>query len=137
MKLRLTAKILRTADSRVYDYQPGRNEVPYSDRLPFDILKLIRAGVVFVTPLMDGDPESPTYKEWLNERGYHLITLYNIKHCAEDCWMLEAITKKADPTPLHRKDFARNLYDGKYNQILWGLEKKNIKPETMRYQPKS
>ncbi len=52
---------------RVYDYEQGRNTVP--DRLPLDVLKLIDAGVLFITPSIDGDPESPTYKEWLNEPG--------------------------------------------------------------------
>ena len=44
----------------VYDYQEGRDEV--KERLPFDIEKLLDAGVVFITPAIDGDPDSPTYK---------------------------------------------------------------------------
>lgn len=117
---------------RVYNYEPGRNTVP--DRLPFDILKLIDAGVVFITPAIDGDPESPTYKEWLNEPGAHLITLYNVEHSSEDDWIKKAITKQADPTPFHRKDLTQDLYDGKYNQILWGLEKLGIDPNAMLYE---
>jgi hypothetical protein len=116
---------------RVYDYVPERNTVP--DRLPFDVLKLIDAGVLFITPSIDGDPESPTYKEWLNEPGSHLITLYNVEHSSKDGWINKAITKQSDPTPFHRKDFTQDLYDGKYNQILWGLEKLGIEPNTMTY----
>ena len=116
---------------RVYNYEYDRNTVP--DRLPFDILKLIDAGVIFVTPGVDSNPESPTYKEWLNEPSSHLITLYNVEHSLEDGWVNKAITKKADPTPFHRKDFAYDLYDGKYNQILWGLGKLKIDPNTMLF----
>jgi predicted RNA-binding protein len=118
---------------RVYDYEEGRNTVP--DRLPFDVLKLINAGVLFITPAMDGDPESPTYKEWLDEPGSHIITLYNVENSSEDGWIKKAITKQADPTPFHRKDFTQDLYDGKYNQILWGLEKLGIDPNTMLFEP--
>ena len=116
---------------RVYDYEQGRNIVP--DRLPLDVLKLIDAGVLFITPAIDGDPESPTYKEWLEEPGSHIITLYNVDHSSEDSWINKAVTKQADPTPLHTKDFTQDLYDGKYNQILWGLEKLGIDPNTMLF----
>ena len=116
---------------RVYNYEPGRNTVP--DRLPFDILKLIDAGVVFITPKIDFDPKSPTYKEWLDDPGTHFITLYNVAHSSEDSWVNKAITKKADATNFHRKDLTQDLYDGKYNQILWGLEKKRIDPNTMLF----
>ncbi len=117
---------------RVYDYEQGRNTVP--DRLPFDVSKLIDAGVLFITPAIDGDPESPTYKEWLDEPGSHIITLYNVENSSEGGWIKKAITKQADPTPFHRKDFTQDLYDGKYNQILWGLEKLGIDPNTMLFE---
>ena len=117
---------------RVYDYEQGRNTVP--DRLPFDVLKLIDAGVLFITPAIDGDPESPTYKEWLDEPGSHIITLYNVENSSDDGWIHKAITKQGDPTPFHRKDFTQDLYDGKYNQILWGLEKLGIDPNTMLFE---
>ena len=116
---------------RVYDYEQGRNTVP--DRLPLDVLKLIDAGVLFITPAIDGDPKSPTYKEWLDESGSHIITLYNIDHSSADSWINKAVTKQADPAPLHTKDFTQHLYDGKYNQILWGLEKLGIDPNTMLF----
>ena len=116
---------------RVYDYEQGRNTVP--DRLPLDVLKLIDAGVLFITPAIDGDPKSPTYKEWLDESGSHIITLYNIDHSSADSWINKAVTKQADPAPLHTKDFTQHLYDGKYNQILWGLEKLAIDPNTMLF----
>jgi hypothetical protein len=89
--------------------------------------------VLFITPAIDGDPESPTYKEWLDEPGSHIITLYNIDHSSEDGWINKAVTKQEDPTPFHTKDFTQDLYDGKYNQILWGLEKLGIDPNTMLF----
>ena len=76
-----------------YDYEEGRNTVP--DRLPFDVNKLVNAGVVFVTPAIDGDRESKTYKKWLDEPYSHLITLRNIDHSNKDSWIHKAITKKA------------------------------------------
>ena len=45
-------------NERVYDYQEGRNTV--SEKLPFDIDKLVDSGVVFVTPAIDGNPNSET-----------------------------------------------------------------------------
>ena len=65
-----------TPNERVYDYQEGRDTVP--NKLPFDIDKLVDSGVVFVTPGIDGDPNSKTYKEWSKEPSFHLITLYNM-----------------------------------------------------------
>ena len=65
--------------------------------------------------------------------AYSIITLYNVDHSSEDSWINKAVTKQADPTPLHTKDFTQDLYDGKYNQILWGLEKLGIDPNTMLF----
>lgn len=115
---------------RAYDYVVGRNTVPMSDRYDFDVNKLVNAGVVFITPAMDGDPESPTYKRWLDEGGSHLITLYNVEHSSPDGWIRKAITKKSD-TSGWRDNFIGKLYDGKYNQILWSLEKLRIDPNDM------
>ena len=112
---------------RVYDYDKERNTVP--ERLPFDIDKLVNSGVVFVTPAIDGDPNSKTYKEWLEEPYTHLISLYNVEHSSEDGWIKKAITKVA-PTEQY-KNFVNKIYDGKYNQILWGLEKLGINPTDM------
>lgn len=113
---------------RVYDYDPGRDTVP--ERLPFDIDKLVDSKVVFVTPAIDGDPESETYKEWLKEYGTHLISLYNVENSSEDGWIRKAITKKAS-TKDFKGNFVDKLYDGKYNQILWSLEKLGINPMDM------
>ena len=117
-------------DIRVYDYVGGRNTVPMSDRYDFDADKLVNVGAVFITPAMDGDPNSPTYKEWLDEDGSHLITLFNVMNSSPDGWIRKAITKKSD-TSGWRDNFIGKLYDGKYNQILWSLEKLGIDPNDM------
>jgi len=114
-------------NKRVYDYDKERDTVP--ERLPFDINKLVNSGVVFVTPAIDGDPDSETYKEWLEEPYTHLLSLYNVEHSSEDGWIKKAITKVA-PTEQY-KNFVDKMYDGKYNQILWGLEKLGINPMDM------
>ena len=117
-------------DIIVYDYVEGRNTVPMSDRYNFDADKLVNAGVIFITPAMDGDPDSPTYKEWLDEDSSHLITLYNVEHSSPDSWIREAITKKSN-TSEWKDNFIGKLYDGKYNQILWSLDKLGIDPNDM------
>lgn len=116
-------------ESVVYDYKENRNESP--ERLPFDVNKLIDAGVVFVTPAIDGDPNSKHYKKFLNRRHTHLITLYNLKHATPDSWIHKAVTRFASPKHWDNKDFTNNLYDGKYNQILWSLDKLNIPYKSM------
>ena len=117
-------------DVRVYDYVEGRNTVPMSDRYDFDVDKLVNSGAVFITPAMDGDPNSPTYKEWLDEDGSHLITLYNVEQSSPDGWIHKAITKSSD-TSGWKNNLVEKLYDGKYNQILWSLEKLGIDPNDM------
>jgi hypothetical protein len=112
----------------VYDYQEGRNSV--EDRLPFDIEKLLNAGVVFVTPAIDGDPDSPTYKEFTGEDYSHLITLHNLIHSSPEGWIRKAITKRGDVLPWKDK-FWEKIYDGKYNQILWSLDYLDIDPNDM------
>lgn len=109
----------------VYDYQEGRNEA--KSRLPLDIEKLLELGVVYVTPAIDGDPDSPTYKEWLDEPYSHLITLYNLVHSKPNSWIRKAVTQRGDVIPWKDK-FWEKVYDGKYNQILWSLDYLGIDP---------
>jgi hypothetical protein len=116
-------------ESIVYDYQEGRNESP--ERIPFDVDKLVDAGAVFVTPAIQGDPNSKNYKKFLNESGTHLITLHNIKHSSPDSWIHKAITRSAPTKHWKGKNFSKNLYDGKYNQILWSLDELGIPYESM------
>ena len=116
-------------ESVVYDYKEGRNESP--DRLPFDVNKLIDVGAIFITPAIEGDPNSKHYKKFLRRPHTHLITLRNIEEASPDSWIHTAITRKASPKHWQSKDFSKNLYDGKYNQILWSLDKLGIPYESM------
>ena len=115
-------------NERVYDYEEGRDTVP--EKLPFDIDKLVNSGVVFVTPAINGNPKSKNYKKWMKTPHTHLISLYNVENSSEDGWILKAITKRAS-TEGWKDNFVDKLYDGKYNQILWSLEKLGINPMDM------
>ena len=130
MNLQQTIRRILREDSRVYDYDPDRNTVPFDERLTFDVDKLLRVGAVFITPAIDGDPKSKTYKKWLDEPYVHLITLKNVIETEPDSWIHKAISKKGNPES-YRKDFVYKFYDGKYNQILWSLEKLGIDPNEM------
>ena len=123
-----TKESLLNPNERVYDYDPERNTVP--ERLPFDIDKLVDSGVVFVTPAINGNPKSKNYKKWMKTPHTHLISLYNVENSSEDGWIRKAITKRA-PTKAYKGNFVDKIYDGKYNQILWGLEKLGINPMDM------
>ena len=116
-------------ESVVYNYKKGRNTIP--ERLPFDVNKLIDAGAIFITPSIEGNPTSKNYKKFLKSQHTHLITLYNIKNSPEDSWIHTAITKSVPPTHWEGNNFSNNLYDGKYNQILWSLKKLGINNKTM------
>jgi len=117
------------SESVVYDYIEGRNESP--ERLPFDVNKLINAGAVFITPAIEGDSSSKNYKKFLKRPYTHLITLHNLKHSSPDSWVQTAVTRFASPKHWEGKDFSKNLYDGKYNQILWSLDELGIPYESM------
>ena len=117
------------SESVVYDYIEGRNEA--HERLPFDVNKLINAGAVFITPAIEGDSSSKNYKKFLKRPYTHLITLHNLKHSSPDSWVQTAVTRFASPKHWEGKDFSKNLYDGKYNQILWSLDELGIPYESM------
>ena len=116
-------------ESVVYNYKKGRNTIP--ERLPFDVNKLIDAGAIFITPSIDGKPTSKNYKKFLKSKHTHLITLYNLKHSSPDSWVHTAVTRFAPPKHWEGEDFSKNLYDGKYNQILWSLNELGIPYESM------
>lgn len=110
-----------------YRYKEGRNTVP--DRLDFDTQKLIDCGAIFICEGMDGDPNSPTYKQHFNDGSTNLITLYNVEHALKnspDSWILEAIKYPINVAPSTWKNLSLETYDGKYNQILWSLKKLGI-----------
>ena len=47
-----------------------------------------------------------------------------------ESWMKEAVKNPmTQAIPYIQKDQSKLLYNGKYNQILWGIDKKGFKPE--------
>jgi hypothetical protein len=92
---------------------------------PFDIKKLVDKGIIFVTKPGDGKGgvEEPNW-----EGGASIITLYNMDKA--ESWMKIAIKSPMPQSiPYIQKDQDKIIYNGKYRQILWGIEKKGLKPE--------
>jgi hypothetical protein len=116
----------------VYDYKEGRDDAPH--RLDFDTQKLMDSGVIIICKGMEGDPKSPNYKKHLKNGSPNLITLYNIKKAEKDdknSWILDAIKHPLEKAPTLYKNASLETYDGKYNQILWSLDKLKIPYENM------
>jgi hypothetical protein len=92
---------------------------------PFNIKKLLDKGIIFVTKPGDGKG-GIAEPNW--EGDASIITLYNISNA--EPWMKKAIKNPMPQAVSHiQKDQSKLLYNGKYNQILWGIEKKGFKPE--------
>jgi len=92
---------------------------------PFNIKKLVDRGVIHVTAPGDGKGgvDKPNW-----EGDVSIITLYNLDKA--EPWMKKAITMPAPKAIPHVQDYQEDLfYNGKYNQILWSIEKKGFKPE--------
>jgi len=92
---------------------------------PFDIKKLANKGIVFITKPGDGkggvaDPN------W--EGDASVLTLYNMDKA--EPWM-EVAVKNLMPQaiPYIQKDQDKLIYNGKYRQILWGIDKKGLNPK--------
>jgi len=91
----------------------------------FNIKKLVDKGILFVTKPGDGKGgvEEPNW-----EGDASIITLYNMSNA--EPWMKEAVKNPIPQAiPYIQKDQSKLLYNGKYNQILWSIEKKGLKPE--------
>jgi hypothetical protein len=92
---------------------------------PFNIQKLVDKGIIFVTKPGDGKGgvEEPNW-----DGGASIITLKNLSN--PDPWMKIAIkSPMLESIPYIQKDQYELFYNGKYNQILWGIKKKGFKPE--------
>lgn len=107
------------------------------NRYNFDFKKLMDYGIVFITQAHDlktGEKLPPEYDPATGEYyedSTNLITLYNIKNpvSGEQDHILSAMRS---PRPDMAEDWTarqQNLTQGKYNQILWGINEKNMKPE--------
>ena len=92
---------------------------------PFNIKKLIDKGIIFVTKPGDGEG-GIAEPNW--EGDASIITLYNMSNA--EPWMKKAIkTPILQAIPYIQKDQNKLIYNGKYNQIVWGIEKKGLDPK--------
>jgi hypothetical protein len=92
---------------------------------PFDIKKLVDKKIIFVTKPGDGKGgvEEPNW-----EGDASIITLYNMTKA--EPWMKQAVKSPMTQAISYiQKDQDKLLYNGKYNQILWGINKMGLKPE--------
>jgi len=106
-------------------------------RYNFDFKKLMDHGIVFITQAHDlstGERIKPviepsTQKEW--DESTNLITLYNIKNPVkgeQDYIYLALRHPRPDQAPTWTEN-QETISDGKYQQILWGINHKNMRPE--------
>jgi hypothetical protein len=92
---------------------------------PFDIKKLVDKKIIFVTKPGDGKGgvEEPN-----REGDASILTLWNMSKA--EPWMKVAIqSPMPEAIPHIQKRQDKLIYNGKYNQILWGIEKKGLNPE--------
>jgi len=109
------------------------------ERYHFDFKKLLDDGIIFLTQCMDlstGEmckPEiDPMTGEYSDPRDFsNLITLYNIQNPeagTQDHIFKAMRNLRPDLVDQWQAD-QKNLVDAKYNQILWGINQKNKRPE--------
>ncbi len=92
---------------------------------PFDIKKLVDKKIIFVTKPGDGKG-GVGEPNW--EGDASTLTLWNMSKA--EPWMKVAIqSPMPEAIPYIQKDQDKLIYNGKYNQILWGIEKKGLNPE--------
>ena len=119
-------------DNRVYDNKGEGAGYDLVNKNPFDVKKLVGKGIIFVTKPGDGKGgvEEPNW-----DGGASIITLKNLSN--PDPWMKIAIKSPMPKSiPYIQKDQYELFYNGKYNQILWGIEKKKIKTRRFLFEKK-
>jgi hypothetical protein len=126
--IKLTEILKDVMDNRVYDDKGEGAGYDLIKKNPFNIQKLVDKGIIFVTKPGDGKGgvEEPNWD--LPDGGASIITLKNLSN--PDPWMKIAIKSPMPKSiPYIQKDQYELFYNGKYNQTLWGIEKKGLKPE--------
>ncbi len=92
---------------------------------PFNIQKLVDKGIIFVSKPGDGKG-GVGEPNW--EGDASIITLKNLANV--EPWMKISIKNPMPQAIPHiQKNQDKLFYNGKYNQILWSIEKKGFKPE--------
>jgi len=92
---------------------------------PFNIQKLVDKGIIYVSKPGDGKG-GVSEPNWAGDAS--IITLYNVANA--EPWMKKSIKIPVPQAiPYVQKDQNKLFYNGKYNQILWSINKKGLKPE--------
>jgi len=118
-------KIWKDIKEGEYDDQGDSGQFTLVKENPFNIKKLVDKKIIFITKPGDGKGgiEEPNW-----EGDASIITLYNMAKA--EPWMKQAIKS---PMPQAISYIQNNqdklIYNGKYNQILWGIKKMGLKPE--------
>jgi hypothetical protein len=118
-------KIWKGIKEGEYDDQGDSGQFTLVKENPFNIKKLVDKKIIFITKPGDGKGgiEEPNW-----EGDASVITLYNMAKA--EPWMKQAIKS---PMPQAISYIQNNqdklIYNGKYNQILWGIKKMGLKPE--------
>jgi hypothetical protein len=108
-----------------YDDQGEGKQFDLVKQNPFNIKKLIDKKIIFVTKPGNGKGgvEEPNW-----EGDASIITLYNMTKA--EPWMKQAVkSPMPQAIPYIQNNQDKLLYNGKYNQILWGIKKMGLKPE--------
>jgi hypothetical protein len=109
------------------------------ERHYFDFKKLLNDGIIYITQCMDlstgkmCEPEiDPMTGEYSDPRDFsNLITLYNLRNPeagTQDHIFKAMRNLRPDLVDQWQRD-QKTLVDTKYNQILWGINQKNKRPE--------
>jgi len=118
-------KIWKGIKEGEYDDQGNGGLYTLVKENPFNIKKLVDKKIIFITKPGDGKGgiEEPNW-----EGDASIITLYNMAKA--EPWMKQAI-KSPMPQAISyiQNDQDKLIYNGKYNQILWGIKKMGLKPE--------
>jgi hypothetical protein len=104
-----------------YDYENNKGYTLIKKR-NFNIQKLVDKKIIFVTKPGDG---LGGIAEPNHEGDASIITLYNLEK--PEAWMLNAIKNPMPQAiPYIQKYQDKLIYNGKYNQILWSINKKRL-----------
>ena len=97
------------------------------ERKSMDINKLVALGALFVTKAVGGDPnDKETYKKPIEGQGNSIISLFNYECDSPDGWIRFAVDNHITEPTQEDQNLLDNTYEGKYNQILWSLDKLGI-----------
>jgi hypothetical protein len=108
-----------------YDDQEDGGQFTLAKENPFNIKKLIDKKILFITKPGDGKGgvDEPNW-----EGDASVLTLYNMAKA--EPWMKLAVkSPMPQAIPYIQNNQDKVIYNGKYNQILWGIKKMGLKPE--------